>query len=101
MSVQKTTIEVLWRQTINRKAGVPVKYTVLSQGLSPAPREVYTHTQSLAALIWTVNHNLNFQPITEVHSVGGQKLLAEVNYLNLNTLQVVFNVPQAGTARMV
>ena len=61
----------------------------------------YTHTQATPLATWNVNHNLGFQPVTEVQSVGGQKLLAEVSHLNLNTLQITFTVPQAGTARMV
>jgi hypothetical protein len=31
--LRRTNLEVLWRQTVNRKAGVPVKYTLLGHGL--------------------------------------------------------------------
>lgn len=56
------------------------------------------HTQSVAATIWTVNHNFGFKPVVSVLSVGGIQLLAEVVHISSNQVQIIFDGATAGQA---
>lgn len=59
----------------------------------------YTHTQSVDSDLWTVNHNLGYRPDTEVFSVGGEKILAEVLHTSLNQALVYWSAPKSGSVR--
>lgn len=61
--------------------------------------EAYVHQQSIAADQWVVNHNLGYRPDTEVFSVGGEKILAEVLHTSLNQALVYWSVPKLGSVR--
>lgn len=67
----------------------------------PASLAGYQHTQSVAATVWTVNHNLGRYPTIELFTVGGVQMIARVTNLSVNTLQVNFNSPTAGSARVI
>jgi len=61
--------------------------------------------QSSPSATWTITHNLNRRPGTEVFSnVEGQfqQMLPEsVKYPNLNTTVIEFSIPRSGKARLV
>ena len=61
----------------------------------------YEHTQSAAATLWTINHNLGRKPIIALFSVGGVEIVADIVHASLNQAQVNFNVATAGTARCI
>lgn len=68
----------------------------------PQPPISYTHTQSGAAQVWTVNHNLGLtRPLVHVFSTGGEEVEAEVLPLNANQVQITFAAPFAGSARCI
>ena len=69
-------------------------------GIQGPPGEVitYKHTQTNAAAIWTVNHNLNKNVQAFLWSVGGLVIEGDVLQLDSNTLRVQFNNPVAGFA---
>lgn len=56
----------------------------------------YTHTQTVAATTWTVNHNLGRRPAISVLSPGGVEVLAEVLHASLNQVLVYFDQPYTG-----
>jgi hypothetical protein len=58
----------------------------------------YTHTQSVSANPWIVNHNLNAFPTVWVIDPLGRAGWTEVEYVNSNTLKVHFPGDQTGTA---
>ena len=60
----------------------------------------YDHTQSSAASTWTIAHNLGYRPSVSAFSVGGVEMIASVTHLSINTLQLDFNLPVAGSARL-
>lgn len=60
---------------------------------------VHTHTQSTAASVWTINHNLGVQPSITVLDTGGNALLAQVLHVSVNQAQIQFATPVAGIAR--
>lgn len=58
----------------------------------------YTHTQSVAAAVWTVPHNLGRYPsITVVDNLGGQ-LYPDVRYIDTDIAQITHSVPLTGRA---
>lgn len=58
----------------------------------------YEHTQSVASILWTVNHNLNRHPsVTSVNVTGGV-INGTVSYINNNTVTIRFTPARAGLA---
>jgi hypothetical protein len=62
---------------------------------------VQTFTQVSPASVWTINHNLGRWPLIDLFSVGGVKIIGETSNLSLNTAQVTFDEPVAGSARYI
>jgi hypothetical protein len=63
--------------------------------------QAYIHTQSSPAATWTITHNLDGVPTSDV-VVGGLKVIpAGVQHLDNNTLVITFTSAQQGTARLV
>ena len=58
----------------------------------------YKHTQTTPSAIWTIVHNLNFEPQTQVFSLGGVKIEAFIQNLSLTTTQIIFSSPFSGYA---
>jgi len=58
----------------------------------------YKHTQNTPSAMWTIVHNLNFEPQTQVFSLGGVRVEAFVQNLSLNTTQIIFSSPFSGYA---
>lgn len=56
----------------------------------------YIHTQSIAASVWTVAHNLGRRPASEVVDNLGAVLVANVVYVDDNILQVTHGAPMIG-----
>jgi hypothetical protein len=83
-----------------RADGVPLPMVVaVLEGGSVAR---YTHTQSAASALWTVNHNLGFIPSSvSVRTVGGVEVEAGVTHISINQLNIEFAVPFAGTALII
>jgi hypothetical protein len=61
----------------------------------------YEHTQASAAATWTIAHNLGQRPSVSLFSVGGLEMIGSITHLSLNVVQVDFNTPVAGTARLL
>lgn len=60
----------------------------------------YDFTQASASATWTIAHNLGYKPSVSAFSVGGVEMMASVTHLSTNTLQLDFNLPVAGSARL-
>jgi len=58
----------------------------------------YKHTQATPSAIWTIVHNLNFEPQTQVFSSGGVRVEAFIQNLSLSTTQIIFSSPFSGYA---
>lgn len=68
-------------------------------GLNAAVIRPYTHTQTTASALWTVNHNLGFKPNVQLLSTGGVVLEADVVHASDNHCLVYFAVAVTGSAR--
>tara|TARA_B110000285_G_C14882453_1_gene494577 strand:+ start:15 stop:722 length:708 start_codon:yes stop_codon:yes gene_type:complete len=60
----------------------------------------FTFTQAVAALVWTVNHNLGKNPSVSIVTNTGEEVYARVDYTNLNSLTITFSQAFAGSAYM-
>ena len=58
----------------------------------------YTHYQDVPQATWVVNHNLGKCPSVTVVTSSGEQVQADVNYKNLNSLEINFSGAFAGTA---
>jgi hypothetical protein len=58
----------------------------------------YTHTQNSVSNTWTVSHNLNKYPSVSITVSGGRQGLADVVYVDKNTLTLNFSVAKSGYA---
>lgn len=59
---------------------------------------IYHFTQSTAAAIWTINHNLNNKPAVNCVDASGNSIVGTVSYTSLNSLTITFSVALAGSA---
>jgi len=57
--------------------------------------------QSMPASIWSVTHNFGYNPSVTVTDESGTVIVADVSYLDLNTLTITFAVPTSGSAYLI
>jgi len=58
----------------------------------------YEYTQSSAATVWTITHNLGFYPNVFTIDSNGREIEGVVTPVSTNTLQITFSSPVAGVA---
>jgi hypothetical protein len=60
----------------------------------------YIHNQLTPSSAWIINHNLGYQPTTELRNTGGLKIYAEIIHVSDNQIQVLSDTPIAGQLRL-
>lgn len=60
---------------------------------------VYVHNQSVPASVWTIVHNLGFNPDVSI-VIDGEEAETDIDYPTTNVVVLTFGTPQAGTARL-
>lgn len=58
----------------------------------------YIHRQDVAADTWTITHNLGKCPSVTIVTSAGEQVIADVQYLNLNVVELKFSGAFAGVA---
>ena len=61
----------------------------------------YVYEQSAPAVNWTINHNLGYRPSVEVIDDGSREIDGDVYHPTVNQTVIIFNVPVAGSARLI
>lgn len=68
----------------------------------------YNHTQASQSVQWDITHNLNAYPLVDVRIGYGRNpvnffgvLPQKIEYLDSNTLRVIFSTAYAGEARLI
>lgn len=56
----------------------------------------YVHSQSTPTTTWIVNHGLNTRCSVQVVDMSGNQIIAQVDWIDNNTVHVLFNIPAAG-----
>jgi hypothetical protein len=70
-------------------------------GRDGSPGSGFQYVAYSASTLWTINHNLGIRPGVTIVDTGGNELDAQVIHVNANQLQIHFNEPVAGFARLV
>lgn len=71
------------------------------KGADGSSAAAHVHTQSVAADTWIINHNLGYEPVVQIISVGGVEMEANIVHMSTNQTRVYFAAAQAGRARCV
>jgi hypothetical protein len=62
----------------------------------------YEHSQTVAAAVWTVNHNFGRWPsAVTVVTTGGVEVTGDVTHVSTNQSTIAFVQPFAGRARVI
>jgi len=61
----------------------------------------YTHVQAVASAIWTINHNLGFNPTAVVLDSAGTMCEGSFSYPTINQLIITFTGAFTGTAYVI
>lgn len=73
--------------------------TAIIQGRDPIPADWrYEHEQMTPASIWTVTHNLGGFPSVTVVDSTGREVVGGTEYLDSNTVRLLFSAPFSGHA---
>lgn len=64
---------------------------------SPVVPDVWVHTQTVPATVWTIDHYFQTKPSVSV-DVGAAQVEAEVDHPSLTQTTITFGAPTAGTA---
>jgi hypothetical protein len=67
---------------------------------SPA-NVAYTHTQAVSSAVWTINHNLGFNPVAVVLDSGGTQCEGSITYPTVNQMVITFTGAFTGVAYIV
>ena len=60
--------------------------------------KTYVYTQSTAADTWRIPHNLNKYPSVTVKDENSDIVIGEIDYVDTNTVKIVFSTSISGTA---
>ena len=92
MSEEQAAIEATFEFVEND----PIEATF---SISPNIQDLnYVYYQSTASDTWTVEHNLGKYPSVTVVDNHGDIVLTDVNYIDPNTVEIVFNGAFSGKA---
>ena len=94
--ISHTGGEILYSDAGTMRAGSPATIRTIL-GLTA---ETYIHNQLSSSSIWTINHNLGFNPSVEILSDGGMEIEGEVIHTNSNQVVINFSIPITGSARL-
>lgn len=64
----------------------------------PGGGSAYTHTQSIAAAVWTAPHNLGRFPSVSVVDTAGNKVEPDVQWVDSNIVQITHGSARTGKA---
>jgi hypothetical protein len=62
------------------------------------PIVAYHHTQGVASAVWTITHNLGWQPNVTVQDSGGSVVEGEISYTSTTALTITFSGAFSGNA---
>ena len=70
----------------------------VSEVASSGADKHYTHQQSVAASVWTVSHGLFKYPSVVTVDSADNQMFGQVDYIDLNTVEITFSIPLSGKA---
>lgn len=71
------------------------------QGVSGGEAAAHYHTQAAPSSSWVINHNLGYRPNITVEEAGtGFIIMCSEIHHSVTQVELQFNIPRAGTARL-
>ena len=67
-------------------------------GAAGSAPQAYTHIQNAVSDVWSITHNLGFQPNVGALDSGGSEVEGDIERLDFNNLRIHFTSAFAGTA---
>ncbi len=58
----------------------------------------YVHTQTAAASVWFIPHNLGYRPNVAIEDDEGNEVEGQIDWPDLNTVILTFVIPLSGSA---
>lgn len=83
------------------KAKVSGEWVNISLSGPPGPAggsPSYVHNQATPMAIWTINHNLGWNPNVTIVDSGQSVVEGDITYLNVNTVRASFSAAFSGMA---
>ena len=74
------------------------KYNSSDLALTSDIPTTYVHEQGVASAVWTVQHNLNKYPSVTVVDSSENVIIADVEYVDINTVKITMNGASKGRA---
>lgn len=68
--------------------------------VGPGGDTVYVHAQNVPSATWDIAHSLGKYPAVVVLDSAGTMLEAEIDYISVNHLAIMFSGPLSGTATL-
>ena len=59
---------------------------------------LYVHTQTVASVLWDIQHDLGTFPVIIVVDNQGNRVYGQETYVNKNRVTILFSIPVSGTA---
>lgn len=60
--------------------------------------KTFAYTQSTAASVWSIEHNLNKFPSVMVTDSADSVVIGDIQYIDVNNLTIIFSAPFSGMA---
>ncbi len=60
----------------------------------------YHHVQDLSSTVWQISHNLGFNPSITIHDEDENVIIGAIEYVDENTVNLLFNTAVAGNAHL-
>jgi hypothetical protein len=85
------------------KAGMVIIVNATETGLTTSPTVIssdknYIHTQAIASILWTVNHNLGKYPSVRIKDETGHSIIGDIVDISINQLTIGFTIAKLGVA---
>jgi hypothetical protein len=79
-------------------ANAGLSIAVTDNKLTFTAKTAYVHTQTVAAAVWTIVHNLGKYPSVSIVDSANDEVIGEVRYTNTNQVVVTFSAAFSGKA---
>lgn len=89
----------VWLRVLTPPDQLPLDLAQVIVGLAGPPGgTTYIHTQTIAAAVWTVAHNLGRRPSVAITDHLGNQIWPDVRWVDDNLVQVTHGTPLTGFA---
>jgi hypothetical protein len=80
---------------------LPIALTLDLNSAPSASVPQYRHNQTVASSIWTINHNLGYNPVVQAYNSGSQEIVGDIIHISTNQVVINFDIVVTGFARLI